>query len=251
MRCRPAFTTTGSNGRNKNREWIGFGITWTASLVAEHTVAAVPALYAWVSRAAELAIDVDYLWVYPPYVTGGVFESCAVDAGGTVIWQMASWSATLPTGGSVQVATRTSLDGQNWSPWSAPLDTSGSAITSPPGQYLQYQLSLTSQTPDTSPVVDAVTVSWTAGGSNQAPVATPQAVTTAEDTAVAVTLAGTDPDGDALIFAVVTSPAHGTLSGSTPNLTYTPAANYHGADSFTFTATDGAATSAPVTVATR
>ena len=65
-------------------------------------------------------------------------------------------------------------------------------------------------------------------------------MTTAEDTAAAMTLAGTDPDGDALTFTVGhAAPAHGTLSGTAPNLTYTPAADYHGADSFTFTVNDG------------
>ncbi len=58
---------------------------------------------------------------------------------------------------------------------------------------------------------------WTVTHTNRAPVATAQAVTTAEDAAVAVTLAGTDADGDALTYAVVTPPAHGTLSGTAPN----------------------------------
>ena len=35
------------------------------------------------------------------------------------------------------------------------------------------------------------------------------------------------------------------LAGTAPALTYTPAANYHGNDSFTFTVNDGAGTSAP------
>jgi hypothetical protein len=37
-----------------------------------------------------------------------------------------------------------------------------------------------------------------------------QAVPTAEDTAVGVTLTGADADGEALTFQVVTPPAHGT-----------------------------------------
>ncbi|MCB0053409.1 MAG: hypothetical protein KDE24_28140, partial [Caldilinea sp.] len=59
---------------------------------------------------------------------------------------------------------------------------------------------------------------------NDAPVATVQSVTTAEDTPTAITLAGSDVDGDDLTFAVATPPQHGTLSGSAPDLTYTPAA---------------------------
>jgi hypothetical protein len=45
----------------------------------------------------------------------------------------------------------------------------------------------------------------------------------------------------------VTSPAHGTLSGTAPNVTYTPAANYNGSDSFTFKVNDGALDSTPAT----
>ena len=83
---------------------------------------------------------------------------------------------------------------------------------------------------------------------NRAPTATPQTLTTVVDTARAVTLAGTDPDADALTFAVATPPSHGSLSGTAPNLTYTPAAGWAGSDSFTFTASDGALTSSPATV---
>lgn len=74
---------------------------------------------------------------------------------------------------------------------------------------------------------------------NDAPVANGQSVSTAEDTAKAVTLTGSDIDNDPLTYAVVTQPVHGSLSGTAPNLTYTPAANYNGADSFTFKVNDG------------
>jgi VCBS repeat-containing protein len=60
-----------------------------------------------------------------------------------------------------------------------------------------------------------------------------------EDVATAITLAATDVEGDALTFSIVTPPSHGTLSGTAPNLIYTPAANYSGSDSFTFRANDG------------
>src|SRR5207245_3093074 len=49
-------------------------------------------------------------------------------------------------------------------------------------------------------------------------------------------------------FTVVVGPAHGTLSGAAPALTYTPAANYNGADSFTFKANDGSLDSNIATV---
>ncbi|TLN18080.1 tandem-95 repeat protein, partial [bacterium] len=95
----------------------------------------------------------------------------------------------------------------------------------------------------------AATVSITVTGANDAPVATAQSVTTAEDTAKAITLAGTDVDsGTTLTYAIVAQPAHGTLTGTAPSVTYTPAANYNGADSFTFKVNDGAADSTAATV---
>jgi len=86
------------------------------------------------------------------------------------------------------------------------------------------------------------------GPANQPPAADPQSVTTAEDSALAITLTGSDPEGDPLTFAVQSGPGHGTLSGTAPDLTYTPAADYNGPDSFTFIANDGHANSAPATV---
>ncbi|MGC8885987.1 MAG: Ig-like domain-containing protein, partial [Verrucomicrobiia bacterium] len=49
---------------------------------------------------------------------------------------------------------------------------------------------------------------------NDAPVANPQTVTTPEDTAVSITLTGSDIENDPLTFAIVDQPAHGTLSGT-------------------------------------
>jgi hypothetical protein len=85
-------------------------------------------------------------------------------------------------------------------------------------------------------------------GLNQPPIASSQSVTTLENTAAAVTLGATDPEGRALSYAVTSGPAHGALSGSLPNLIYQPAANYSGADSFTFLANDGQANSNTATV---
>ncbi len=95
---------------------------------------------------------------------------------------------------------------------------------------------------------EIATVSITVTASNDAPVAAAQNVSTAEETALPITLAGTDVDLDALTYAIVTPPANGTLSGSAPNLTYTPAANSNGADSFTFIANDGTGASPPATI---
>ncbi len=87
--------------------------------------------------------------------------------------------------------------------------------------------------------VSTLTHNYSVAG-NHPPLAADLSIATLEDTAVAVTLTGSDPAGDPLTFVVGTAPAHGQLSGATPNLTYTPAANFNGLDDFTFTVNDGA-----------
>src|SRR4029077_12464468 len=59
-----------------------------------------------------------------------------------------------------------------------------------------------------------------------------------------------DPDGEATTTSIVTGPAHGKLTAVDPAkgpLTYTPAKNYSGKDSFTYRASDGVNLSAPAT----
>ncbi len=63
-------------------------------------------------------------------------------------------------------------------------------------------------------------------------------VTTAEDAALPVTLACTDPEGAAVTYGAATA-QHGTVTGAGAARSYTPAENYNGADTITFTATDG------------
>ena len=83
---------------------------------------------------------------------------------------------------------------------------------------------------------------------NTLPAATPQSVTTPENTALPVTLTGSDPENSPLTYSIVTQPAHGTLSGSGPIVTYTPNASYYGPDSFTFASNDGSYLSDAATV---
>jgi uncharacterized repeat protein (TIGR03803 family) len=82
------------------------------------------------------------------------------------------------------------------------------------------------------------------------PTATPQSLNVAFNTGQAITLSGTDPDVPplTLTYAIAAQPAHGTITGTAPAVTYTPSPGYHGADSFTFTAGNGTNTSAPATV---
>ena len=78
---------------------------------------------------------------------------------------------------------------------------------------------------------------------NDAPEATQQSVETDEDTPASITLSGSDPEGDALSYSIVNTPTHGTLSGTGPDVVYTPNANYHGPDNFTFRVNDGTVSS--------
>lgn len=84
---------------------------------------------------------------------------------------------------------------------------------------------------------------------NSTPVAASQSVTTPKNTPVNIVLTATDANVNSLLsYSIVSAPAHGTLSGTAPNLTYTPAANYSGPDSFTFKASDGTFDSNTATV---
>jgi hypothetical protein len=95
---------------------------------------------------------------------------------------------------------------------------------------------------------NVATVSVTVDPVNDPPVASPNSALLAEDSFALVPLPATDVDGDPLTYSIVSPTAHGVLSGSGANRTYTPDANYNGADSFTFKANDGTADSNTATV---
>jgi len=79
---------------------------------------------------------------------------------------------------------------------------------------------------------------------NTAPIADDISVTTDEDTAVDIVLAGSDIDGDALTFAVVDMPTNGIYTDGV----YTPNADWFGVDTFTYIANDGTIDSEIATV---
>jgi hypothetical protein len=92
--------------------------------------------------------------------------------------------------------------------------------------------------------------SFTITAVNSAPVVVGGATCNgAEDQVLTGPLGASDPDGDLLTFALVASPAFGSV-GFNPDGTfhYTPLANWSGTDCFTFTASDGELTSDPGTV---
>ncbi|MDB5387996.1 MAG: conserved repeat domain, partial [Planctomycetaceae bacterium] len=90
------------------------------------------------------------------------------------------------------------------------------------------------------------TVTITVNAVNDAPVAINDVYVTNEDTQVSIaaaqgTLANdTDIEGTALTASIVTLPSHGTLTfNSDGSLTYVPAPNFAGSDTFTYRASDG------------
>jgi VCBS repeat-containing protein len=99
-----------------------------------------------------------------------------------------------------------------------------------------------------------VTVSIQVMGMNDAPVANNDGFSVSEDGLLEVNPAGilgndTDADGDSLGVTLVDGPAHGQLAlDADGGFTYTPDADFHGIDSFRYTASDGALDSAVATV---
>jgi hypothetical protein len=72
-------------------------------------------------------------------------------------------------------------------------------------------------------------------------------VSTNEDTAVEITLTGSDIDEDSLTFSIGEA-TNGTVSLDGAVVTYTPNANFNGSDSFTYTANDGTVASEAGTI---
>ncbi len=89
-----------------------------------------------------------------------------------------------------------------------------------------------------------VTIAIVEDPNNQGPVANGQMVMTDEDVALAITLTGSDPEGDPLTFTITRAPANGAVSApvstrpGSADVTYTPVANFNGLDSFDFQVAD-------------
>src|SRR5205814_576387 len=97
---------------------------------------------------------------------------------------------------------------------------------------------------------NAATVNITVNAVNDPPIANNQSVATDSNTPVSITLNGSDVEtapGN-LVFAVTSGTGNGALSGTAPNLVYTPGTNFCGSDNLRFTVTDtGDGLSGPLT----
>ncbi len=100
-------------------------------------------------------------------------------------------------------------------------------------------------TTDNQSVCSSVTVE----DFNDPPIADNQSVSTPYQTDLDITLTMSDVDGGSPVtWTIMDSPQRGSLTGTGPNLTYTPEAGYSGGDSFTFKVNDGGADSNIATV---
>jgi hypothetical protein len=216
-------------------------------LRAQHTVGALPPMYVYQSHSGGTAqtLDIDRLWIYPTYVSAGTYQSCTLDIGHTLSsWTTADWRATVPSGTTLRLRTRTSTDAATWSGWSAPLTSSGQDVTSPAGRYLQYLAEFTTSDPNQSAVLDSVTVHFADSSIPQehAPIAVSDAASTSEGAAVTVSVLSndSDPDGDALSVVSTTQGAKGGVAINADfSVTYTPNPAACGTDTFTYTISDG------------
>ena len=111
------------------------------------------------------ALQVD--WVRQ---TGGTFTSSVFSAGGTATWGTVNWTAAVPAGTTMIVETRsgnTATPDGSWSNWS--VVSNGATVSSPSGQFLQYQVIFITTDPNTpaalsdplpTPVLDDITFNW-------------------------------------------------------------------------------------------
>jgi hypothetical protein len=102
---------------------------------------------------------------------------------------------------------------------------------------------------------DTATVTINVRPVNDAPAAAPDSYVTDEDTPLEVASGAgvlsndSDVDGDDLSAVVVVGPAHGSLElGGQGSLSYTPARDFNGTDSFSYRTSDGELVSETVTV---
>lgn len=86
------------------------------------------------------------------------------------------------------------------------------------------------------------------GMANNLPVAVGQVLATPVNTPLNILLAGSDADGEALGFQITRQPANGSLTGTAPDVIYTPDNTFNGVDTFAFRVNDAAGSSEPAVV---
>jgi len=101
---------------------------------------------------------------------------------------------------------------------------------------------------DDTTLIGTAEVTITVYSINDKPVAFPQSFVINENTTLSIELTGFDVESSVLTYSVLSQPIHGILTGTAPNLTYTPDAEFGGTDSFTFVVNDGLVNSELATI---
>lgn len=84
------------------------------------------------------------------------------DASSTTRWGTLAWHTAEPAGSSIKFRTRTAATdaGLSSAPWSGYLTASGSAITSPPGRWIEVEATLSTTDTNITPLLHDVTVTY-------------------------------------------------------------------------------------------
>lgn len=155
--------------------------------------------------------------------TSGVIQNNDGDADGDTL-DVTSFDATSSQGGTVNV------------------DADGSFIYDPPSGFTGTD-SFSYTIVDGFGGSDSATVTIDVASDDQTPNAQNQSLTTPKNTALAVDITTTDPNGDTVSYTITSGVSNGTLDCTNiPNCTYTPNADFVGTDGFTFEACDDNAT---------
>ena len=267
------FARTDSGGASTNTPIAGsvlgvphrFRIDWTpaevkysvdGTVVATHPIAIGASMRLLVSdlAAGTGVVTVDWMRM-GLYASSGTFLSRVFDAGSAVSWGTLSWTVSAPPGTGAVFLVRhgdTPVPDATWTAF-APVSGSGGGIGGS-SRYLQYSANLTSTDPGSTPSVEQVTIVYSEIPPNHPPVATDDSFNGTEDTPLTAAAPGvlandTDADGNPLSAILVSGPSHGTLALQPDgSFTYTPAANFSGADAFTYKANDGSGDSNVATV---
>jgi uncharacterized repeat protein (TIGR01451 family)/CSLREA domain-containing protein len=131
--------------------------------------------------------------------------------------------------------------------------TNGVTVTYTPTNQMANYSSVFTYTVSDGSLTDTATVTITVSADNDAPIAFNDAVSTPEDTPLAIAVLDNDidPEGLSLTVVAVTTPASGETYIDDNTVTYTPTLNFTGTDVFTYTISDigGLTDTATVSVA--
>ncbi len=223
----PAGLTLSSAGTISGTPTAGGNFTFTVT-ASDNSPAPGPFN---ASQSYNLAVAVPVITLPPTALSGGQRDipytaSLNPASGGTAPFSYTVSAGALPAGITLSNSGTVSGTPTEFGSFAFTVTATDSSTGSGPYSANQnYILSIVDQ----PPVAGGVSVSLAYG---------------APASPVALNLSG----GNALSVAIVSAPANGTATVSGTSISYQPNASFSGADSFTYTATNGGGTSAPATV---